>query len=192
MPNITNLCLFCEKLTKTKYARYCSIQCCNKHKQLNKSPMELFYKNTIIPENTANCWIYKTNQKPRKHNLIYGTMYLNGKNIGAHRFSYEQFIGKIPEKYMVLHRCDNSTCVNPTHLFLGSANDNMQDKIKKGRMKVARGESHGNTNLTNNQVKEIKDKLRAGIKRRPIATQYNATLHQIGKIARGERWGHID
>ena len=50
----------------------------------------------------------------------------------AHRVSYELYKGSIGDFY-VLHTCDNTKCVNPEHLFLGTAKDNMRDKISKGR-----------------------------------------------------------
>jgi hypothetical protein len=53
---------------------------------------------------------------------------------GAHRVSFEQFVGPIPDdKPQVLHRCDNRRCVRPSHLFAGTHQDNMDDMMSKGR-----------------------------------------------------------
>jgi HNH endonuclease len=60
---------------------------------------------------------------------------LNGTKTAksAHRVAYELFIGKIPKGMFVLHKCDNTKCVNIEHLFLGTQMDNMKDMISKGR-----------------------------------------------------------
>lgn len=61
----------------------------------------------------------------------YGAIKINSKTLGAHRVSYELRFGKIPEGLFVCHKCDNKRCINPSHLFVGTAKDNMQDCKKK-------------------------------------------------------------
>ena len=63
----------------------------------------------------------------------YGDVFRNKKHILAHRWEYMQHYGAIPEGMHVLHKCDNPSCINIDHLFLGTHADNMQDKISKGR-----------------------------------------------------------
>jgi len=101
----------------------------------------------------------------------YGKLEVAGKTVRAHRLSYELFVGEIPDKQMVCHSCDNPACVRPDHLFIGTGQDNTNDKVRKGRQAkgdqhyarkrpelLPRGDSHGMTKLSDAQVIEIRQR----------------------------------
>ena len=70
------------------------------------------------------------------HNSGYGRINLkSGKKLLAHRDAWIKVNGPIPDGMFVLHKCDNKTCVNPDHLFLGTLSENMQDCADKGRLR---------------------------------------------------------
>lgn len=68
----------------------------------------------------------------------YGQFWFNGKNHRAHRIAYRVWNGAIPKGFFVLHHCDNTWCIEPTHLFVGTHLMNMLDSIQKGRHKETR------------------------------------------------------
>lgn len=79
--------------------------------------------------NANGCWIW---QRVKCGN--YGGLYVRGhKMVGAHRVSWCVFHGKIPKDQCILHRCDNTLCINPFHLFLGTHGENAKDRTLKAR-----------------------------------------------------------
>jgi len=75
------------------------------------------------------------------HRDGYGKFWFLGKQIQSHRVAYILFVGEIPKGKMVLHKCDNRKCVNIKHLYVGTAKQNVADKISRskwyGRMKFS-------------------------------------------------------
>lgn len=79
-------------------------------------------------------------------------------SLRAHRFSYEMVYGNIPSGMFVCHKCDNPGCVNPNHLFLGTAFDNNLDRDRKGRQVAYKGENHPSAKLNKHKIFEMKYK----------------------------------
>lgn len=94
----------------------------------------------------------------------------------------------VPESLNVCHKCDNPPCVRPSHLFLGTQKDNIQDMLQKGREYRVYGDDHHNIKLTDAQIEEIRE-LRAtsGLYLRQIAALFGVDGSHIGKIVRGDR-----
>jgi hypothetical protein len=115
------------------------------------------------------------------------------KRYTSHRLSYELFVGEIPKGLCVLHKCDNTKCVNPEHLFLGTQRDNMKDMIQKGRdfHIVPFGSKHGNSKLNEEQVMEIRKKFSEGISVKSIAKIYKISDANVRLIINKKAWKHI-
>ena len=88
---------------------------------------------------SRRCWKWNGT----KHYSGYGCFKVSGKNWRVHRLMWTLEKGKIPDGLYVLHKCDVKNCVKLEHLFLGTAQDNINDCIAKGRFKVASGINHG-------------------------------------------------
>jgi hypothetical protein len=80
-------------------------------------------------KNSNNCWIWTG----AKNYNGYGRFKYKKKMYGAHRFAYILYKEDIPEELCVCHTCDNPSCVNPDHLWLGTRKENNKDMIRKGR-----------------------------------------------------------
>lgn len=147
------------------------------------TPEERFWSRVI---KMHHCWIWSGTR--RRHNT-YGCFEVNGKLISAHRYSWELHNGKIPANLFVLHKCDDKLCVNPDHLFLGTASDNNKDRVAKNRSWHPIGELHPIHKLTEDDVKAIRIEYSTGsISQRALAKKYNVAQWTIGKVVNRKTW----
>jgi hypothetical protein len=111
-----------------------------------------------------------------------------GKTGRASRVSWEIANGPIPKGMQVLHRCDNTRCVNVAHLFLGTHQDNMDDRSAKGRGRSVAGERHYRAKLTAAQVEEIRT---APSTQRAIGARFGISQRQVWSIKHGTSWASV-
>jgi hypothetical protein len=133
-------------------------------------------------EKSNGCWIWKS----FCDRSGYGQIKIDGVVQYAPRVAYKLLHGSIPkETPFVLHRCDNPSCVNPSHLFLGTQKDNMLDAVSKGRN--SHGENHHFTKLKDVQVSEIKILFSIGISQSDLACRFGVRQCHISRIVNGKR-----
>lgn len=144
------------------------------------------------------CWPWRGAQNRDGYGVF--TYFVEGakKTSVVSRLAFEYFTGQTPGNLYVLHSCDNPTCCNPKHLFLGTPLDNMQDKMRKGRgafpgpSRPARGSRHGNALLTEEQVAEVRrDYVPRRTPLRVFAEKFGVRTSTIYNALR-DGWKHVE
>ena len=143
-------------------------------------------------DKTDNCWIWTGKSINQKG---YGQIQIGGKGSRhklAHRLSYEIHFGDIAPGLVVMHKCDNPSCVNPEHLETGTQSKNIKDAIDRGR-KISKpphrfGESHGASKLTELNVMEIRVSL---AETKELAIKFGISKSSIERVRNRKTWSHI-
>ena len=163
----------------------------------------------------STCWEWISG----KHPYGYGMMRFRHSKELAHRVSWVIHNGAIRNNLCVLHRCDNPSCVRPSHLFLGTRTDNAIDRVRKGRSacgdthssrthpeRVARGLRHGSrthpervacgericsSKLTESAVVEILALKHSGVRAKVVAQGFGVHSGSIYYLWAGKTWKHI-
>lgn len=162
------------------------------------------------PEPNTGCWLWTGTVL--RHG--YGQICVDGGRDLAHRASWRHFRGAIAEGLWVLHRCDTPACINPDHLFLGTHQDNVDDKVSKGRQprmacapkrpatgarnaahtrpdRRPRGVTQGSAKLTDELVRQIRDARARGVPQREVARQFGTSQGNVQRIATRRAWTHV-
>ena len=187
---IIRKCLFCGKqmtlnLSRAKRGQlYCSRKCF-----FNKTPTQRFWEK-VKRGKRNECWIWIGSKIPQG----YGNGWWNGYQELAHRISWIIANGNIPRELDVLHRCDNPPCVNPRHLFLGTAKDNALDMVEKGRFRSGnlRGVQIGNSKLKDADILEIRRFYKTKeYTYTSLGRRYGVSYQQIANIISKKHWKHL-
>ncbi len=121
----------------------------------------------------------------------YGRLWRNGRYHRAHRVSYELHKGEIPDGMQVNHTCNNSSCVNPDHLYLGTQRDNIDDRVRADRSHRPQGVKHPMVKLTEDKVLQIRQMIKTGMYHRIIAEVFGVHKVTISDINTRKRWAHL-
>lgn len=133
-------CMFCgtiitkrDRDTFKKWAkrRACRALNCRRLSQgaAQNQPVMPRIMEDVYPDPMSGCWLWAG----KINNQKYGLISYNGKYRLIHRIVFEHYNGLIPDGLIVRHRCDNTYCVSPEHLLVGTPKDNTQDAISRGR-----------------------------------------------------------
>lgn len=180
---------------------------------LSESDLKRFWEKVDIL-GKDDCWEWKAG----KSKDGYGRFKLRGKTYYAHRISWFLKNGTIPHGILVCHDCDNPSCENPSHFFLGTNKNNRQDASKKGRLptgekhwsrvnpeKLARGdnngsrthpekmprrESHGMSKFTNFDILSIRKRYSEGETQSSIAESFKIYQPYVSRIVNGKAWAN--
>lgn len=143
--------------------------------------------NKQVDRSKANdCWEWKGSKIKKGYGQIFRRIDGIGISIHTHRLAYEIYHGKIPKGMCVLHSCDNRSCCNPRHLFLGTNKDNINDMVLKNRN--IKGETHPLHKLLEKDILLIrlsKDKTK------DLSIIYNVHPSTIRRIRSKKSWRHI-
>jgi hypothetical protein len=140
--------------------------------------LERFWNKVRMQE---DCWLWVASTSTG-----YGDFYYRGRDVRAHRFSYELVHGPIPKGKLLCHTCDNTLCVNPSHMYVGDHRTNAVDAFLRGQN--GSGEKHPNAKLTEAQVKEI---LQSRLSQKELSRIYSVSEQTINNVVHRKHYKEV-
>jgi hypothetical protein len=132
-----------------------------------------------------DCWLFQGKLRANG----YGVIKFEGRERSAHHVYFLVFKGPIKEGLLACHKCDVRNCVNPSHIFWGTHDDNQKDMKVKGRS--AKGVRNGMNKLSENQVKDILSLKNKSVTQREIAKKFNVTQAMVSRIWLKKAWTYL-
>lgn len=143
----------------------------------------------VMVDPNSGCWLWTGAMAPNGYGRLRERVApgsLRTRHFRMHRVAYEINRGAIPEGLFVLHKCDTRACVNPDHLFLGTHQDNMNDRGAKGRQ--VRGGRVNTSKLTEQQAREV---FAAEGTDANIGKMFGISATAVKYIKSGRNWAHL-
>lgn len=150
---------------------------------LEPYPLRGNAKSITYDVNESGCWIC-TSHKTFVGN--YPRVSRGGRLFQLHRYIYELLVKSIEEDMCLCHKCDNTLCINPSHMFEGTQKENMADRDEKGR--GASCERHGRVKLSRREVLEIRDRVAGGAIQKELAKEYGVSTAAVSLIVNKKLW----
>lgn len=131
----------------------------------------------------TGCWLWQKHKDPGG----YGIFSHKHTAYKAHRFAFMLYVGEIPDGLKVCHKCDVRSCVNPSHLFLGTQKDNVQDCVAKGRRSRLVGPKTG-FKYKQETIDAIRKDYADGIAQSKIAKKFGIDASYVSQILHNKVW----
>lgn len=145
-----------------------------------------------VQVDNRGCWNWTGAKRTGYGRLTCGSRTDNTRRtVSAHRYSYEVFCGPIPKGMEICHSCDNRACVNPDHLFVGTRQDNIDDREAKGRNNPPIGVAHPHAKLSEQSVMQARLLRDQGMSYRALASKFGVCRKTITKACTGVTWRHL-
>jgi HNH endonuclease len=149
---------------------------------------ERFFEKVDTGNTVNGCWLWLAGKNHQK----YGRFYYDGWDQPAHRVAYILANGPVDPKLLACHSCDQPSCVNPSHIFMGTQKQNMEDCKKKGRFATHIGEANPRARLTNAQVIQIRKLFDSGLyTRRALIKMYKIPASTLDNVIYRINWKHL-
>lgn len=153
------------------------------------SPSDRFWSQ-VDRQADNECWRWRG---ARGSGGRYGAFWLAGRTVSAHRAAFELSGGTIPANMVVMHTCDNTLCVNPLHLQIGTQLDNIKDRDQKKRTATGdRASVRQRAKLSKSNVRQIRLLRRMGMSRKLVADKFEICEKHVSAICHKRAWKDVD